>query len=108
WSSDVCSSDLRFQAACSTAATSTSSSAQPSIVESFPFGPKCPNRPGFFVDRVGARSPGRVHDEGDIMLAQSAPATARRLKALIDPIHVVAYFADEPDRELRALGLRNS
>lgn len=42
------------------------------------------------------------------MLAQSAPATARRLKALIDPIHVVAYFADEPDRELRALGLRNS
>ncbi|WP_433085918.1 MarR family winged helix-turn-helix transcriptional regulator [Dactylosporangium sp. CA-052675] len=39
----------------------------------------------------------------------SAPAaTARRLHELVEPIHLVTYFADEPDRALLALGLRNT
>nr|BFE61817.1 hypothetical protein GCM10020063_063430 [Dactylosporangium thailandense] len=39
----------------------------------------------------------------------SAPAvTARHLHELVEPIHLVAYFADEPDQALLALGLRNT
>jgi helix-turn-helix protein len=34
-------------------------------------------------------------------------STARRLAQLVDPIHVVTYFADEPTEELMALGHRN-
>jgi hypothetical protein len=34
--------------------------------------------------------------------------TARRLHQLVEPIHLVTYFADEPDEELMALGLRNT
>jgi hypothetical protein len=38
-----------------------------------------------------------------------APAdTARRLHRLVEPIHLVTYFADEPDEALMALGLRNT
>lgn len=33
---------------------------------------------------------------------------ARRLHQLVEPIHLVAYFADEPDTALMALGLRNT
>ncbi len=33
--------------------------------------------------------------------------TARRLHQLVEPIHVVTYFADEPTDALMALGLRN-
>jgi hypothetical protein len=35
-------------------------------------------------------------------------ATARRLHELVEPIHLVTYFADEPDEALMALGLRNT
>ncbi|WP_433615446.1 MarR family winged helix-turn-helix transcriptional regulator [Dactylosporangium sp. CA-139114] len=39
----------------------------------------------------------------------STPAeTARRLHGLVEPIHLVTYFADEPDQALLALGLRNT
>ena len=39
----------------------------------------------------------------------SVPAgTARRLHRLVEPVHLVTYFADEPDDALLALGLRNS
>ncbi|GIJ46214.1 hypothetical protein Val02_31000 [Virgisporangium aliadipatigenens] len=34
--------------------------------------------------------------------------TARRLHRLVEPIHLVTYFADEPEDALRALGLRNT
>jgi len=34
--------------------------------------------------------------------------TARRLHQLVEPIHLVTYFADEPDEALMALGLRNT
>jgi hypothetical protein len=34
--------------------------------------------------------------------------TARRLHRLVEPIHLVTYFADEPDDALMALGLRNT
>ena len=33
---------------------------------------------------------------------------ARRLSRLVEPIHLVTYFADEPDDALMALGLRNT
>jgi hypothetical protein len=33
---------------------------------------------------------------------------ARRLHRLVEPIHLVTYFADEPDDALRALGYRNT
>jgi hypothetical protein len=33
--------------------------------------------------------------------------TARRLHLLVEPIHLVTYFADEPTEALMALGLRN-
>jgi hypothetical protein len=33
--------------------------------------------------------------------------TARRLHRLVEPIHLVTYFADEPTEALMALGLRN-
>jgi hypothetical protein len=33
--------------------------------------------------------------------------TARRLKGLVDPIHMVTYFSEEPTEALMALGLRN-
>jgi hypothetical protein len=33
--------------------------------------------------------------------------TARRLYGLVEPIHLVTYFSDEPTGELLALGLRN-
>ena len=33
--------------------------------------------------------------------------TARRLHQLVEPIHLVTYFSDEPTDALRALGLRN-
>lgn len=42
------------------------------------------------------RSPGSVLDD-----------TARRLHRLVEPIHLVTYFADEPTEALLALGLRN-
>lgn len=39
----------------------------------------------------------------------SVPAgTARRLHRLVEPVHLVTYFADEPEEALLALGLRNS
>ncbi|HEY3478362.1 MAG TPA: MarR family transcriptional regulator, partial [Streptomyces sp.] len=34
--------------------------------------------------------------------------TARRLYRLVEPIHLVTYFSDEPDDALMALGLRNT
>jgi hypothetical protein len=34
-------------------------------------------------------------------------STARRLHQLVEPIHVVSYFSDEPTDALMALGLRN-
>ncbi|WP_433222795.1 SCO6745 family protein [Dactylosporangium sp. CS-047395] len=34
--------------------------------------------------------------------------TVRRLHQLVEPIHLVAYFAEEPDEALLALGLRNT
>jgi len=38
----------------------------------------------------------------------SAPgATARRLHRLVEPVHLVTYFCDEPTDALMALGLRN-
>src|SRR4051812_38229974 len=37
-----------------------------------------------------------------------ASDTARRLHLLAEPIHLVNYFADEPDQALLALGLRNT
>jgi hypothetical protein len=33
--------------------------------------------------------------------------TARRLHQLVEPIHLVTYFSDEPTDALLALGLRN-
>ncbi len=36
-----------------------------------------------------------------------AEPTARRLFGLVEPIHLVTYFADEPTEALLALGLRN-
>ena len=33
--------------------------------------------------------------------------TARRLYRLVEPIHLVTYFSDEPTEALMALGLRN-
>lgn len=41
-------------------------------------------------------------------LAPVTGDTARRLHQLIEPVHLVAYFADEPDQALLALGLRNT
>ena len=35
-------------------------------------------------------------------------STARHLHRLVEPIHLVTYFADEPDEALMALGLRNT
>jgi helix-turn-helix protein len=32
--------------------------------------------------------------------------TARRMKGLVDPIHMVSYFSPEPDEALMALGFR--
>ena len=43
------------------------------------------------------QSPGSVLDD-----------TARRLYRLVEPIHLVTYFSDEPDDALMALGLRNT
>ena len=37
----------------------------------------------------------------------SAPDAARRLHRLLEPIHLVTYFSDEPTDALMALGLRN-
>jgi hypothetical protein len=33
--------------------------------------------------------------------------TARRLYRLVEPIHLVTYFSEEPTEALMALGLRN-
>jgi hypothetical protein len=41
-------------------------------------------------------------------LVSVAGGTARRLHRLVEPIHLVTYFADEPDDALLALGLRNT
>jgi len=41
-------------------------------------------------------------------LVSVAGDTARRLHRLVEPIHLVTYFADEPDDALLALGLRNT
>ncbi|MFF5229548.1 MarR family transcriptional regulator [Dactylosporangium sp. NPDC000521] len=41
-------------------------------------------------------------------LVSVAGDTARRLHQLMEPIHLVTYFADEPDQALMALGLRNT
>ena len=41
-------------------------------------------------------------------LVSVAGDTARRLHRLVEPIHLVTYFADEPDDALMALGLRNT
>ncbi|MEV0568273.1 MarR family transcriptional regulator [Dactylosporangium sp. NPDC050588] len=41
-------------------------------------------------------------------LVPVAGDTARRLHRLVEPIHLVTYFADEPDVALMALGLRNT
>ncbi|GAA1502297.1 hypothetical protein GCM10009827_013560 [Dactylosporangium maewongense] len=41
-------------------------------------------------------------------LVPVAGDTARRLHQLVEPIHLVTYFADEPDVALFALGLRNT
>ncbi|MEV4134242.1 MarR family transcriptional regulator [Dactylosporangium sp. NPDC049742] len=41
-------------------------------------------------------------------LVPVASDTARRLHQLVEPIHLVTYFADEPDVALLALGLRNT
>src|ERR1700722_12195608 len=38
----------------------------------------------------------------------SAPDAARRLHGLLEPIHLVTYFSDEPTDALRALGLRDN
>jgi hypothetical protein len=46
---------------------------------------------------VRMQSPGSVLDD-----------TARRLYRLVEPIHLVTYFSDEPDDALMALGLRNT
>jgi hypothetical protein len=40
-------------------------------------------------------------------LASVLDDTARRLHRLVEPIHLVAYFSDEPTDALLALGLRN-
>jgi hypothetical protein len=40
-------------------------------------------------------------------IARRMPIT-RRMKELVDPIHLVAYQADEPNDALQALGLRNN
>ena len=41
-------------------------------------------------------------------LVSVAGDTARRLHRLVEPIHLVTYFSDEPDNALMALGLRNT
>lgn len=41
-------------------------------------------------------------------LVPVAGDTARRLHRLVEPIHLVTYFSDEPDKALMALGLRNT
>ncbi|GAB3411220.1 SCO6745 family protein [Flindersiella endophytica] len=41
------------------------------------------------------------------MSLTATQAVTRRMKALVDPIHMVAYFSPEPDDELMALGFRN-
>jgi hypothetical protein len=41
-------------------------------------------------------------------LVRVAGDTARRMHRLVEPIHLVTYFADEPDEALMALGLRNT
>ena len=38
----------------------------------------------------------------------SAPAAARRLHGLLEPIHLVTYMSDEPTDALTALGLRDN
>src|SRR3984957_4359610 len=40
-------------------------------------------------------------------LAWAPDGTARRLYRLVEPVHLVTYFADEPTDALLALGLRN-
>lgn len=35
-------------------------------------------------------------------------ATARRMKPLVEPVHLVAYFSEEPNDAMAALGLRTS
>jgi hypothetical protein len=40
-------------------------------------------------------------------MAQYLEPVARRLYRLVEPIHLVTYFADEPTEALMALGLRN-
>ena len=40
-------------------------------------------------------------------LVSTPDDTARRLHRLVEPIHLVTYFAGEPTEALMALGLRN-
>src|ERR1700749_3771816 len=40
-------------------------------------------------------------------LVSASEATARRLYRLVEPIHLVTYFSEEPTEALMALGMRN-
>src|SRR6478752_3589044 len=41
-------------------------------------------------------------------MPQSREPVARRLIRLVEPIHLVTYFSEEPDEAFMALGLRNT
>ena len=55
---------------------------------------------------TGSHRQGPIVEAGAAIVAEMEPA-ARRMFRLVEPIHLVTYFAHEPTDALMALGLRN-